>query len=142
MFILFICGLLATLAWQRLNKKVKLHTTLYSLVMTQGVVYIDTLANSTNSTYEATVLELQTMGAMGYFPGASIDPVNRALVFPQVQYATSAPTQNHTQTNTSYQNSAPIPQPKNVNCPGCGAASSVITGQTKECEYCGSPIVG
>ncbi len=37
--------------------------------------------------------------------------------------------------------STKIAGPRKVQCPGCGASNTILSGGLGECEYCGSTLV-
>ncbi len=116
----------------RVAKKMKVNGVKYkkyiSLVVNQFMTQIDNIASAAGVSYDVAMVDLQKMIDTGYFAGAYINDGSREIVLAKHVEATVAqPMAVHTQARVAV-------------CKSCGANNSVITGQIKECEYCGSPV--
>ena len=103
-----------------------------SIIVNGNVRQLDAIAATTGKTYDVVRKDVKNMIDKGYLKNAYIDEGSREVVLPS-----NAPAGQNTE-NATTTTSAPA-QTKIIACPCCGA-NNTITGETGECEYCGSPL--
>ena len=111
-----------------------------SIIVNGNVRQLDDIAFTTGQSYDAVHRNVQNMIEKGFLKNAYIDERTREVVLPN---AAPVSPQNDAPTYASTINAVstnPVPlKTKIVACPCCGA-NNTITGDTGECEYCGSPL--
>ena len=116
-----------------ISRKAKINDQKYKaykdFLVTQQLTQIDNLAAAFGVSYDEAKNGLQEMINDGYFVGAYINESNREIVLPQTILAETSPPYPTAQMPTCV-----------VACKGCGANNTIVIGQAKECEYCGSPM--
>jgi hypothetical protein len=116
----------------RVAKKMKKNGDKYkkyiSLVINQSMTQIDNIASIVGVSYDVAKVDLQKMIDTGYFIGAFINEGSREIVLAKHAEA------------TMFQPKEVKTLSRVVGCKSCGANNSVVIGQIKECEYCGSLV--
>lgn len=103
-----------------------------AIIVNGSVRQLDTIATTTGKPYDVVHKDIKNMIEKGYLKNAYIDEGLREVVLPS-----SAPTYQNT-TTAPVANATPV-RSRIVACSCCGA-NNTITGDTGECEYCGSPL--
>lgn len=117
-----ICGYFA---WKR-NNKSKIYNKYANYINIRKKVGIDELCNNLNTPYDTTINILTEMISKKIIDAQlKDDKVILNGVYNPIE-------------NISINNIEEKEETKIVKCPECGAKNTVIVGQTKECEYCGT----
>ena len=103
-----------------------------SIIVNGNVRQLDAIASTTGKSYNVVHKDIKNMIDKGYLKNAYIDEGMREVVLPNVAPVT---TQNTVGTTVN----TVTAKTKIVTCSCCGA-NNTITGDTGECEYCGSPL--
>lgn len=126
---------IAGFALQKVSRKIKREAEdvkkYLSVIVNGNERQIDAIASSMGKSYDVTKNDIQKLINKGYLKNAYINEGIREIILPSgsIQEQVDA-TINSTANNVTT---------KIVTCPCCGA-NNTITGNTGECEYCGSPL--
>jgi hypothetical protein len=138
--------------WAR-RKERKLHqmyTYYENLTVHKHIASIDRIADMTKQNAHTVMNDICHMIYTGRLPGAFVDSYSREVLF---RNAHADPHRHDVniviETGYSRMQAAPaaapvkkeaVPAVKVVECSGCGYKTELVQGQSKECEYCGSPV--
>lgn len=89
---------------------------LFGLILNNGTGSLDTFAADSGLSYDDTVSHIQKWITERKLSDVRIDLVNRSLV------------------------STIVKQTRTIECPNCGAMSTIVVGENHTCEYCGYSI--
>lgn len=89
---------------------------LWGLIMNNGTGSLDALASDCALSYDDTVSQIQKWINEGRLSNVRIDVINRTLI------------------------STIKKETRTVECPNCGALSTIVVGENNVCEYCGITI--
>lgn len=125
---------IAGFALQKVSQKIKREAEdvkkYLSVIVNGNERQIDVIASSMGKSYDMAKNDIQKLINKGYLKNAYINEGTREIVLPNIIQE-----QSGDMANTS---SAHV-ETKIISCPCCGA-NNTISGETGECEYCGSPL--
>lgn len=125
---------IAGFALQKVSQKIKREAEdvkkYLSVIVNGNERQIDVIASSMGKSYDVAKNDIQKLINKGYLKNAYINEGTREIVLPNIIQE-----QSGDMANTS---SAHV-ETKIISCPCCGA-NNTISGETGECEYCGSPL--
>lgn len=120
---------------RRIKHRVRRFRKYVSLISTQNMTSIDSIAANTDRTADFVRADLQKMIAKRFFTNASINVVANEIVIggqsastPVASISTQAPTVAQVEIES-------------FSCSGCGASGTKQKGTSSTCEYCGSAVV-
>ena len=126
---------IAGFALQKVSQKIKSEAEdvkkYLSVIVNGNERQIDVIASSMGKSYDVAKNDIQKLINKGYLKNAYINEGTREIVLPNIIQE-----QSGDMVNTS---SAHV-ETKIISCPCCGA-NNTITGETGECEYCGSALI-
>lgn len=122
-FLFVIPGIICFFFGNKRNKKLKIFDKYMTYISSRKKIKIDGLCNSVGVDYDTALSTLEEMISNGFIDGYLDD---NELIMGNVG-------QNQ-QTYFEDKNS----NTKVVKCKECGAKNTIVIGQAKECEYCGS----
>ncbi len=119
---------------QKVSKKIKREAEdvkkYLSVIINGNERQIDVIASSIGKSYDVAKNDIQKLINKGYLKNAYINEGTREIVLPSIIQEQSGDMANIASGNV---------ETKIVACPCCGA-NNTISGETGECEYCGSPL--
>ena len=136
---------IAGFALRKVSKKIKKEADsvkqYLSIIINGNVCQLDTIASATGKSYDVVHKDIEKMINKGYLKNAYINEGLRAVVLPgsNVTVQNNAPAASATATATVTPTATASGATRVVACPCCGA-NNTITGDTGECEYCGTPL--
>ncbi|GGD90116.1 hypothetical protein [Paenibacillus nasutitermitis] len=154
-FLMFVAILLLILSRASRLKIERIFEKYKQLIIVQRVTGIDQIAQAVGVHTEKVLNDLQYMVRAGLLPFAYIDRANRQVTMQRVQEPWDNPPIPPTPQNGQWgdQPFPPVPggqqgapsnpaprSPVSVNCTGCGAASTILPGENKYCEFCGNVL--
>ena len=101
--------------------------------------YIPDIAASLGTSENVVKSKLEIMFQKGYLDSAFIDIKSNCIVFANKQATQTAPTSTNVSAKVP---KVPGVEMVTVKCSGCGGINTIVKGQTGECDYCGSAIMG
>ncbi len=101
--------------------------------------YIPNIAATLGTSENVVKSNLEIMIQKGYFESAFIDENSNCIVFANIQTTQTAPTSTNVSAKVP---KVPGVEMVTVKCSGCGGINTIVKGQTGECDYCGSAIMG
>ena len=101
--------------------------------------YIPNIAATLGTSENDVKSNLEIMIKKGYFYSAFIDENSNCIVFANIQTTQTAPTSTNVSAKVP---KVPGVEMVTVKCSGCGGINTIVKGQTGECDYCGSAIMG
>jgi len=148
-FVLLMLSRSSRRKWERLLERYR------QLVMDEGVSRVEYIAQSAGVSERKALNDLSYMVRAGLLPLAYIDQGNRQVIVQRVQEPWGNPPVPPYPQNGQWggQPVPPMPggqqgtpanpaprSPVSVNCSGCGAASTILPGENKYCEFCGNAL--
>ena len=127
-FVFVIPGAICFFFGNKRNNKMKVYDKYMTYISSRKKVKIDGVCNSVGVDYDTGLKMLEEMISKGFIDGyleddelimKKIEETAKGLIDDEVQYK----------------------ETKVVKCKECGAKNTVIIGQAKECEYCGSKLI-
>lgn len=128
LFVFVIPGAICFYFGNKRNKKMKIYDKYMSYISSRKKIKIDGLCNSVGVSYDVTLKMLEEMISKGFIEGYLEDD---ELIMKK----------NEGSTQQIIEETPKTKQTKIVKCKECGAKNTVIIGETKECEYCGSKLM-
>ncbi|WP_127587072.1 hypothetical protein [Paenibacillus koleovorans] len=111
-----------------------------ALIYEQGITSIANIAFKMQLSRKQVVAnELERMAYLGLLPNASVD-VKADMVIVHHPYNNARAERELAPSYETKPTSSARPQPKQVECPNCGAPGQLYSGESKECEYCRSML--
>ena len=134
--IFLAAGIVLNILSRRTKKKAARSRQYISLIANNRMTSLDEIASAVGLPFDTVTNDLNNMIREGYFTGLYLDIPGRKIVLPQ-----GAPAQ-HSAPTAGFENAPAaqnIPQPRVVECKGCGA-NATLMGAVGTCEYCGGPL--
>lgn len=128
LFIFVIPGTICFYFGNKRNEKMKIYDKYISYISTRRKIKIDGLCNNLDVSYDVAVKTLEEMILKGFINGYLEED---ELIIKR---------DNTTSLEITEQDNK-IKQTKVIKCTECGAKNTVIIGEAKECDYCGSKLM-
>ncbi|WP_239615461.1 hypothetical protein [Cohnella mopanensis] len=127
----------------RKKKMTNLYNLYYNITTAQGVDSLDRISELTGENVRNVTQDLSYMIASGKLLGATLDPANRVVKLSGRTGSSSGTpataTRSEIVVNGPRGSASPVAtQP--ITCSGCGSASRVVPGESKDCEFCGNVL--
>ncbi|GAA0076760.1 hypothetical protein UT300005_11380 [Clostridium sp. CTA-5] len=103
-----------------------------SVIANENQTSIDDISKIFSTNYDQVFKDLNEMIDKGYFQGSHIDINNGKIILQQQKI------QQFNNTSEKDNSINKEPKVKEIKCKNCGANNKFISGETCECEFCGS----
>jgi hypothetical protein len=125
-------GIILIVRGSRIKNRIKRFRRYVSLISTQHMTSLDSLAATTSQSVDYVRKDLEKMIAKRFFANAAIDYIDNRIIIGGLPMPVQAQQQ--------WQPAEQAPAMEVYNCRGCGATGTKQKGVVCNCDYCGSSI--